>query len=76
MNETSLFRTSLEFQHYTVIPDLDKFGARVLKNEEKIPWSAYVGVAGMPGQTAWLGWKQYAAPQKGDVVFITAASGA
>ena len=29
----------------------------------------------MPGQTAWCAWKEYAKPQKGDIVFVTAASG-
>lgn len=38
---------ALAFQHYTVIPTLDNI--RILQNEEKLPWSAYVGVAGMPG---------------------------
>ena len=29
-----------------------------------------------PGQTAWYGWKEYASPLKGDVVYVTAAGGA
>ncbi|GJE91329.1 NADP-dependent oxidoreductase [Phanerochaete sordida] len=61
------------FQHYVVLPNIDSF--RVLKNEENLPWAAYVGVVGMPGQTAWVGWYEFAAPQKGDVVFVTAGSG-
>ncbi|EKM57440.1 uncharacterized protein PHACADRAFT_206354 [Phanerochaete carnosa HHB-10118-sp] len=61
------------FQDYAVLPNVDQL--LLLKNEEKLPWAAYVGAIGMPGQTAWTGWKEYAAPEKGDVVFVTAASG-
>lgn len=35
------------FEQYKVIPNLQ--GYRILKNEAKIPWSLYVGLAGMPG---------------------------
>lgn len=36
-----------EFQQYDVIAGAA--GYEVLKNEHKLPWSAYLGVAGMPG---------------------------
>lgn len=62
-----------DFQQYSILNNLDEF--EVLKNEHNLPWSAYVGVVGMPGQTAWVGWHEYAAPQKGDVVFVTAGAG-
>ncbi|KAJ3556936.1 hypothetical protein NM688_g1753 [Phlebia brevispora] len=61
------------FQEYFVISDTSRF--KVLKNEHKLPWSAYIGVAGMPGETAYYGWKEFASPQKGETVFITAAAG-
>jgi len=34
----------------------DPTGLRIIKNEENLPWSVYVGVAGMPGKqsTAFL----------------------
>ncbi|KAH9937947.1 hypothetical protein B0H21DRAFT_825392 [Amylocystis lapponica] len=48
---------------------------RILKNEENLPWSAYVGVLGMPGQTAFYGWNEYSLAKKGDVAFITSAAG-
>ena len=38
----------LEFQHYEVV---DSTRALVLENKEGLPWSAYVGVAGMPGKS-------------------------
>jgi len=61
------------FQQYVVVKDTSSL--RVLKNEEKLPWSLYVGVCGMPGQTAYHAWKEFAHPKQGDVVFVTAASG-
>ncbi|KAF7800084.1 hypothetical protein EIP86_011327 [Pleurotus ostreatoroseus] len=63
----------LPFQEYTVFPKFD--GLRIIANEEGIPWSVYVGVAGMPGQTAYYGWKEFADPQKGDVVFVSGGAG-
>lgn len=39
------------FQEYSVMPDVSQIGSfMVLKNEEKLPWSAYLGMAGMPGR--------------------------
>ena len=42
----------------------------------KVPLSAYLGVLGMPGATAWVGLMDICAPKAGDTVVITAASGA
>ncbi|OBZ77792.1 Zinc-type alcohol dehydrogenase-like protein PB24D3.08c [Grifola frondosa] len=61
------------FQQYYVGKTATEF--QILKNEVNLPWSAYVGVCGMPGQTAYHGWKEFAHPKKGDVVFVTAGSG-
>ncbi|KAH9937952.1 hypothetical protein B0H21DRAFT_833396 [Amylocystis lapponica] len=47
----------------------------ILKNEEKLPWSVYLGVLGMPGQTAHHGWNEYAHAKKGDVAFVTTGAG-
>jgi len=46
---------------------LDTFG---------LPPQAFLGVAGMPGLTAWVGLLKIAMPKPGDVVFVSAASGA
>lgn len=43
---------------------------------EGISPSAYLGVLGMPGMTAYVGLRKIAALQDGDVVFVSAASGA
>jgi len=38
--------------------------------------SAYLGVLGMPGMTAWVGVTQIAPVREGDIFFVSAASGA
>ncbi|KAI0649633.1 NAD-P-binding protein [Trametes meyenii] len=62
-----------KFQHYVIEHDHTQF--RVIENEENLPWSVYVGVCGMPGETASHAWREYAHPKKGEVVFVTSASG-
>ena len=42
----------------------------------KIPLSAYLGVLGMPGVTAWYGLHKIIAPKKGETVVVSAATGA
>jgi NADPH-dependent curcumin reductase len=42
----------------------------------RVPMSAYLGVLGMPGVTAWYGLKQICAPKAGETVLVSAASGA
>jgi NADPH-dependent curcumin reductase CurA len=41
-----------------------------------LPPQAFLGVAGMPGLTAWVGLLKIAALKPGDVVFVSAAAGA
>ncbi|MGA2779714.1 MAG: NADP-dependent oxidoreductase [Steroidobacteraceae bacterium] len=42
----------------------------------KIPISAYLGVVGMPGMTAWYGYHKILAPKPGETLVVSAASGA
>ncbi|MCU0869709.1 MAG: NADP-dependent oxidoreductase [Burkholderiales bacterium] len=42
----------------------------------RIPPQAYLGVAGMPGATAWIGLLEHCAPRAGETVVVSAASGA
>ncbi len=51
----------------TTLQKLDTFG---------LPPQAFLGVAGMPGLTAWVGLLKIAALKPGDVVFVSAAAGA
>ena len=41
-----------------------------------VPLSAYLGVAGMPGATAWVGLLEHCQPKAGETVVVSAASGA
>ncbi|HEX8612809.1 MAG TPA: NADP-dependent oxidoreductase [Telluria sp.] len=41
-----------------------------------IPLSAYLGVVGMPGMTAWYGLNQIMMPKEGETILVSAASGA
>ena len=45
-------------------------------DDSKVPLSAYLGVLGMPGATAWVGLMDICAPKPGETVVVTAASGA
>jgi len=42
----------------------------------KVPLQAYLGVAGMPGVTAWIGLNTIITPKAGETVVVSAASGA
>jgi NADPH-dependent curcumin reductase len=42
----------------------------------QIPMSAYLGVVGMPGMTAWYGYHKILAPKPGETLIVSAASGA
>jgi NADPH-dependent curcumin reductase len=50
--------------------DLRKIDARA------VPISAYLGVVGMPGVTAWVGLNDIGQPKPGETVVVSAASGA
>ncbi|MCB0906092.1 MAG: NADP-dependent oxidoreductase [Nocardioidaceae bacterium] len=54
---------------------LDASGARVV-DAEAAPASAYLGVLGMTGLTAYAGLARVAALREGDVVFVSGAAGA
>ncbi|HEY7687446.1 MAG TPA: NADP-dependent oxidoreductase [Dongiaceae bacterium] len=45
-------------------------------NAAKLPLSVYLGAAGMPGVTAWIGLLQIAKPKAGETVAVAAATGA
>ncbi len=45
-------------------------------NTTQIPLSAYLGVVGMPGMTAWYGLNQIIKPQAGQTIAVSAAAGA
>jgi len=60
------------WQQYVVT---DARGVRTIDTRQ-IPASAYLGVVGMPGVTAWYGLLRIGAPKAGETVVVSAASGA
>jgi len=60
-------------KQYNIVSSLK--GLRILDNKFNLPWSVYIGVAGMPGKTAYMAWKEYSRAKKGEVVFVTAGGG-
>ncbi|KAI9028175.1 hypothetical protein CLU79DRAFT_697170 [Phycomyces nitens] len=73
-------RTSLGyFEEYSHVKGSYAETSYVVRNDSKInglPLSYYVGVLGMPGLTSYVGLKKYGRPQKGETLYISAASGA
>jgi NADPH-dependent curcumin reductase len=63
------------WQEYTVV-DAAQPGMLRKVSTAHIPLAAYLGAVGMPGVTAWVGLTQIIAPQPGETVVVSAASGA
>ncbi len=63
------------WQQYSVV-DADLPGALRQVDTRHIPLSAYLGAVGMPGVTAWYGLVKIIAPNAGDTVVVSAATGA
>ncbi|EJD50376.1 NAD(P)-binding protein [Auricularia subglabra TFB-10046 SS5] len=63
-----------DFAHYQIIDPNDVTELRVLPEGSGLPWPVYVGAAGMPGQTAYYGWKELS-PQQGETIYISTAAG-
>ncbi|KAK6984020.1 NAD(P)-binding protein [Favolaschia claudopus] len=61
-------------QQYVVIPELGEY-VRLIERHPGLPWSIYVGALGMPGQTAFCGWKAYSEAKPGEVTFVTTGAG-
>ncbi|CAE6483967.1 unnamed protein product [Rhizoctonia solani] len=64
----------LPFQEYNVLHP--EHPLRVIKEEPGIPLSAYVGVLGMPGQTAFYGLELVGKPVAGETIFVSSGASA
>ncbi|KAJ7456097.1 hypothetical protein FB451DRAFT_1564709 [Mycena latifolia] len=69
-----VYGPTIPHQEYTVFPQLDNLN--IIDKHPKLPWTAYVGAAGMPGKTAYMGWKEFSEAKPGEVAFITTGAGA
>ena len=63
------------WQEYQIV-DGERAGALRRVDGTAIPLSAHLGAVGMPGVTAWYGLLQLIAPQSGETIVVSAASGA
>lgn len=63
------------WQEYSVV-DANQVGALRQVDTTHVPLSAYLGAVGMPGVTAWYGLVKIIAPQAGETLVISAATGA
>ncbi|KAF7341122.1 NAD(P)-binding protein [Mycena venus] len=68
-----IYGPTMLHQEYTVFPELGLM--QVIEKHANLPWSAYLGPAGMPGQTAYVGWREYSNAKAGEVVFVTSGAG-
>ncbi|KAJ7243069.1 hypothetical protein C8J57DRAFT_1367145 [Mycena rebaudengoi] len=66
-------RGMLSHQEYNVVPNLT--GLEVIERDPKLSWTTYIGAAGMPGETAFVGWREYSRAKKGEVVFVSTGAG-
>ncbi len=63
------------WQEYSVV-DASQPGALRKVDTTHVPLSAYLGAVGMPGVTAWYGLVKIIAPQAGQTLVVSAATGA
>ncbi|KAL0563028.1 hypothetical protein V5O48_019050 [Marasmius crinis-equi] len=61
----------LNFEEYSIPRET----YRVLTLEPGLSWPVYVGAAGMPGQTAYYAWKEYAKAKAEQTVFVSGGGG-
>ncbi|KAJ7105688.1 chaperonin 10-like protein [Mycena epipterygia] len=52
-----IYGPTIPHQEYTVFQVLGAL--RIIEKLPGLPWTAYVGAAGMPGKTAYAGWKEF-----------------
>ncbi|BFZ57066.1 hypothetical protein PYCC9005_004116 [Savitreella phatthalungensis] len=71
-----VFCPGLAWAEYSVLPKQLQPAAKVLDNAHNIPLSNFLGAVGMPGMTAYTSFYEIGKPQKGETIFISAASGA
>ncbi|XP_042020974.1 (+)-pulegone reductase-like [Salvia splendens] len=61
------------WEEYSLIKDPDQ----LFKIQDKdLPISYFIGILGMPGMTAYVGFFKFCSPKKGETVYVSAASGA
>ena len=59
------------FREYSVVSEQE-----VTPIDGGVPMSAYIGVLGMPGRTAYVGLKKIGSSREGETIYVSAAAGA
>ncbi|KAF8625916.1 hypothetical protein AX17_006642 [Amanita inopinata Kibby_2008] len=63
----------LTHEEYSLHKELGEL--RIIDNKFNLPWSVYVGAAGMPGMTAFMAWHLYSDAEKGETAFVASGAG-
>ncbi|KAJ7628587.1 hypothetical protein FB45DRAFT_41089 [Roridomyces roridus] len=63
------------YQQYFALPSLP-LGMFFLNRDPGVPLTTYVGALGLPGKTAWAGWKEFSRPKKGETAFVPSGASA
>ncbi|KAJ7343059.1 alcohol dehydrogenase [Mycena albidolilacea] len=66
-------RGILAHKEYIIASDITAL--EVIERDPRLHWSAYVGAAGMPGETAFIGWREHSDAKKGEVAYISTGAG-
>ncbi|KAJ7262872.1 hypothetical protein C8J57DRAFT_1630610, partial [Mycena rebaudengoi] len=76
------FQKKKLFPEYSVIAKPAAIGLRILERHPELPWTVYLGAAGMPGKstsfiitTAYMAWKEFSNAKMGETAFITTGAG-
>ncbi|KAJ7214040.1 hypothetical protein GGX14DRAFT_444869 [Mycena pura] len=68
-------RGLLLHQEYMIVPNLQAAMLGVIERDPKLDWSVYIGAAGYPGESAYVGWRAYSDGKPGEIAFITTGAG-
>ncbi|KAJ7028398.1 alcohol dehydrogenase [Mycena alexandri] len=66
-------RGLLAHQEYVIAPNLAML--EIIERDPKLHWSVYIGPAGMIGETAYMGWREYSRAKKEEVAFVSTGAG-
>ncbi|XP_024974439.1 2-alkenal reductase (NADP(+)-dependent)-like [Cynara cardunculus var. scolymus] len=68
-----LISGSTNWEEYSLITNPESL---IKIQHTDVPLSYHIGILGMAGMTAYVGFYEFCSPKKGDIVFVSAASGA
>ncbi|KAJ6506913.1 hypothetical protein C8R45DRAFT_816684 [Mycena sanguinolenta] len=58
-----------------IAPNVAGANLEVIERDPKLDWSVYLNTAGMPGQTSFMGWREYSDAKEGEVAFVSTGAG-